>query len=224
MTITFLDLYNEVAGQPWSMFDADAESDDGLEASLKISINKAASYLWNLNPWTFRKKTSNIKTKPSKADYDLPLGLLQRKTLAGVQQYGIKYNGEFLPYKDDYELDNRRHLQGKPEYFYIDGDKLYIYPTPDDVYTIEVSYLSLNYAINEDEEEIYSFNQDSDILNIKEKYETLFKNCLISLSMLYAIADETDENYSGYKQQYDDALSILVKYCKNSIIDRSIVW
>jgi hypothetical protein len=48
MTLTFIDLYNECAGQPWSMFDAEAESQDDFETALKISINKAISYLWGL--------------------------------------------------------------------------------------------------------------------------------------------------------------------------------
>ncbi len=224
MTITFLDLYNEVAGQPWSMFDADAESYEDLESSLRISIDKATSYLWNLYPWYFRKNTYKFKTKAGKNEYDLPIGLLERKTINGTQKYGIKYNNTFLEYEEGYEELDLTERTGEPEGFYIDGDKLYIYPTPDDVYQIDISYLSLAYAQNEDEEDIYTFTSDTDTLKIPEKYENLFKNCLISLSMLYAIADESDENYSGYKKQYEDALQILMKYCKDSIIDKYIVW
>ena len=38
MTITLLELYNEVASQPWSMFDNDAESTDDFDAALISSI------------------------------------------------------------------------------------------------------------------------------------------------------------------------------------------
>ena len=62
MTLNFLDLYNECAGQPWSMFDSDAESIEDLESALKISINKAISFLWNYQPWSFRYATQNSKT------------------------------------------------------------------------------------------------------------------------------------------------------------------
>jgi hypothetical protein len=222
MTITFLDLYNECAGQPWSMYDNDAEGMDDLESALRISINKACSYLWNYQPWSFRKKSTTIITDEGKADYDLPIGLIQRKTISGTQKYGVKYNGKFLPYIQDYEEADDR--TGEPEYFYIDGDKLYIYPTPDDAYTVTLNYLSLTYALNEDEEDVYSFTSDTDTLNVPEQYEQLFSNCLISLAMLYAIADETDENYSGYQKQYEDALAILIKYCNTAINDRSFVW
>jgi hypothetical protein len=222
MTITFLDLYNECAGQPWSMYDSDAESMDDLESALRISINKACSYLWNYQPWTFRRKSQNIRTRAGKADYDLPIGLLQRKTLSGVQKYGVKYDGKFLPYLDNFE--ELEAQEGAPEYFYIDGDKIYLYPTPDDTYTVTINFLSLTYALNEDEEEVYSFTSDTDTLNVPEQYEQLFSNCLISLAMLYAIADETDENYSGYQRQYEDALATLIKYCNTKINDRSFIW
>ena len=39
MTLTFLAIYNEVAGQAWSMYDGDAESVDEMESALKSSIN-----------------------------------------------------------------------------------------------------------------------------------------------------------------------------------------
>lgn len=225
MTITFLELYNECAGQPWSMYDADAESLDDLESALKISINKATSFLWNLRPWIFRNKTRTIRTKTDKAAYDLPVGLLKKKAINGTQKYGVKYNGKFLPYMKDYEEADAR--TGEPEYFYIDDKTLYIYPTPDDAYEIELKYSSLAYALNEDEEEVYKFSEEADTLNIPEKYEEFeqqFVNCLISKAMMYAIDDLNDENYAGYEAQYEDALGVLEKYCTDVNFERSIGW
>ena len=46
MTLTFLSIYNDVAGQAWSMYDGDAESSEEMESALKSSINKALSELW----------------------------------------------------------------------------------------------------------------------------------------------------------------------------------
>ena len=42
MTLTLLDLYNSAATQEWSMYDNDANTDDELESSLVLAINKAA--------------------------------------------------------------------------------------------------------------------------------------------------------------------------------------
>lgn len=222
MAITFLDLYNEVAGQPWSMFDADAESLDDLESALKISINKAISYLWDLQPWTFRVQKTTIKTKVGKTEYNVPEGNLTRKTVSGVQRYGIKYGKTYLEYAPDY--DELEEKEGEPEQFDIEGEYIRIYPTPDDVYTINLTYLLLPYGLNEDEDSIYELTEETDTINIPEKYETKFRNCVISLAMMYAIADESDENYSGYKKQYEDALAVLLKYCKNGIFDKNIIW
>ena len=223
MTITFLELYNEVSGQPWSMYDSEAESDDDLESALKISINKALSYLWNLYPWSFRVTSTKIKTKSGTASYSMPDGLLTRKTISGVQKYGVKYDGSYLTYASDYELLDDEET-GEPEQFYTEGDNIYFYPTPDNTYTINISYLLLPYGLDEDNNKIYELSSETDTINIPEKYEALFKNCLISLAMLYAIADESDENYSGYKNQYEDALNILLKYCNRSLTDKNIVW
>ena len=222
MTLQFLDIYNECAGQPWSMFDADAESIDDLESALKISINKAVSFLWNYQPWSFRVYETNIRTKTGKADYTIPDGIILKKTINGAEKHFVKYNGKFLEYISDYEVLDEQY--GEPRGFYVDGETLYLYPTPDKPYTIDVKYLLFPYGLNADEDEIYELKEEDDYINIPEKYETLFKNCLISLAMLYAIADETDENYSGYKQQYEDALDVLIEYCRNGVVDRNIVW
>ena len=61
MTLTFLTIYNEVAGQAWSMYDGDAESVDEMESALKSSINKALSEIWCSYPFPFRIKTMTIQ-------------------------------------------------------------------------------------------------------------------------------------------------------------------
>ena len=55
MTLTFLSIYNDVAGQAWSMYDGDAESSEEMESALKSSINKALSELWCSYPFPFNK-------------------------------------------------------------------------------------------------------------------------------------------------------------------------
>ncbi|MCD7740291.1 MAG: hypothetical protein LUH11_02970 [Candidatus Gastranaerophilales bacterium] len=220
--ITFLDLYNECSGQPWSMFDNDAENIEDFETAMKISINKAISFLWNYQPWSFRFKQQTLKTKKTRNNYSLPNGLISKKTINGKTRYGVRYDGNFLSYASDYEL--LEESTGEPEQFYISGENLYIYPTPDDTYTITIDYLLLPFALSSKGIELYELSNNDDYINIPEKYEVLFKNCLISLAMIYAIADESDENHSGYLKQYEDSLAILLKYCKNSILDRNIVW
>lgn len=222
MTITFLDLYNECAGQPWSMYDPDAESKEDLEQALKISINKALNDIWNLRPWSFRETDSIIKTKPNKYSYDMPNGIIEKRVINGNTRYGVIYGKKNLEYLPDY--DYMEEKTGEPEYFYIQGERLYIYPTPDNVYSIKLKYLLLPPALTEEDEEAYELNEEEDYINIPEKYETLFRNCLISLAMVYAIADDSDENHSGYMRQYENSLKTLMQYCNKKIVDRNIVW
>lgn len=222
MTLTFIDLYNECAGQPWSMFDADAESADDLESALKVSINKATSYLWNLQPWSFRYETSTIKTRAGKNQYILPEGTLTRKVVNGTVKYGVKYQGKSLEYIEDPE--GLEQESGEPTSFYLVGEYLYLYPMPDNVYQVTLEYLLSPYGLNDEEEYLYELKEEDDRINIPDKYETIFKNCLISLAMMYAIADENDENYSGYKKQYDDALIVLMKHCSDKLHNKRITW
>lgn len=222
MTLTFLSLYNECAGQPWSMFDNDAVSKEDFETAMKISINKAITYLWSLQPWSFRVAKKTIKTKAGVASYQAPNGQLVKKTLGGIERYGIKYNNIYLQYEPSYELLDEE--TGSPEYFYMSGDTIYLYPTPDASYELNVNYLKLPFGLSTNGDELYELTEDDDYINIPEKYEVLFKNCLISLAMIYAIANEGDENHSGYLKQYEDSLGTLIDYCKSGIVNKNIVW
>ena len=42
--------------------------------------------------------------------------------------------------------------------------------------------------------------------------------------MLYAIASESDENYSGYKEQYERAYKILLDYTSGLKKERKVFW
>lgn len=222
MTLTFLDIYNEVAGQAWSMYDGDAESVDEMESALKSSINKALSEIWCSYPFPFRIKTLTIATREGGNEYETPNGNILKKTVSGTQVYSIRIGTDYLEYLDDYETFEVK--SGKPTGFYISNENIYLYPTPDNVYTVTIEYLTL--AIGEDDfgSAIYSLQKEEDAINIPEKYENIFKNVLITKSMLYAIASETDENYSGYKEQYDKAYKILLNYTSGLEKERRVYW
>lgn len=222
MTLKFLDLYNAVAEQAWSMFDPDADSKEDFESGLKSSINKALSALWLSYPFSFRQKTKKIVVSNGKAKYSLPNGNIIKKYANGTQHYAIKIDKDYLDYIDDYEtLDEEK---GKPHGFYVKGDNIYLYPTPDKAYNLEIEYNMLALGLSQNGDILYELIEDDDYINIPEKYEVIFKNCLITLSMMYAIADETDENYTGYKQQYDDAYKILINYQKGIDLEKRKYW
>ncbi len=222
MTLTFLDIYNEVAGQAWSMYDGDIDSADEMESALKSSINKALCELWCSYPFPFRIKTFTITTSPSNKEYSTPNGNIIKKTVSGRQVYSVRIDKDYLEYLDDYET--LEDIEDKPTGFYIRNDSLILYPAPNDIYTVTIEFLTL--AIGEDDfgDSIYSLQKDEDSIDIPEKYETIFKNALITKSMLYAIASEQDENYSGYKEQYDKAYKILINYTSGLTKEKRVYW
>lgn len=211
MTLTFLDLYNATAEQAWSMFDADAETNEDFESGLKSALNTALLEIWCSYDFPFRVKEQIIRTKPNVASYTMPRGNILKKDIDNASYYWIKCNGSFLNYIKDYELLDQ--ATGTPTGFYIDQNRLYLYPTPDVSYNVQVKYLTLDIGYSEDGDVRYELIEDDDYLDIPEEYETLFKNALIKKAMLYAVCSPTDENYDGYLEQYNNAYKTLVKYC-----------
>lgn len=222
MTLTFLDIYNDVAGQAWSMYDGDAESVDEMESALKSSINKALSELWCSYPFPFRIKNMSFVTREDVNEYATPNGNILRKTVLGKQVYSIRIGKNYLEYLDEFETLETK--SGTPTGFYVSNEHIYLYPTPDKAYTVNIEYLTL--AIGEDDfgTAVFSLVNDEDTIDIPEKYENIFKNALITKSMLYAIASESDENYSGYKEQYERAYKILLDYTSGLKKERKVFW
>lgn len=222
MTLTFLDIYNDVAGQAWSMYDGDAESVDEMESALKSSINKALSELWCSYPFPFRIKNMSLVTREDVNEYATPNGNILKKTVLGKQVYSIRIGKNYLEYLDEFETLETK--SGIPTGFYVSNENIYLYPTPDKAYTVNIEYLTL--AIGEDDfgTAVFSLVNDEDTIDIPEKYENIFKNALITKSMLYAIASESDENYSGYKEQYERAYKILLDYTSGLKKERKVFW
>lgn len=138
MAIKLIDIYNSVAGQAWSMFDAEIESEDEFESSLLSSIQKAMTELWCAYPYPFRYKTHDIATISGVSSYDMPDGNIIKKTIGNVQKYSVKLKNHYLEYLSDLSVvDDSSSI---PEYFYIQNDKIIFFPVPDDIYNIEIDY------------------------------------------------------------------------------------
>ena len=63
MTLTLLDIYNNVTGQSWSVFDTDIDSQDEFDKGVLTSIQKALNVLWHSHNFSFRLKRKEIKVK-----------------------------------------------------------------------------------------------------------------------------------------------------------------
>ena len=209
MTITLLDLYNTAATQEWSMYDNDATSGDEFEKSLVLALNKALQEIFYSYEFRFRNRTHVLFTIPRINAYDLPNGMI-KKNLEG--DYCVKLGTKFLKRIETPEkLDEK---SGIPEGFYLNNDKIYFYPTPNEQSIVTIDYITLCIGENKDGEEIFTLKEDDDVVFGPTHLEELLKNAVISRAMLNSIASESDENFSAYKKQSETAYRLLVKYAK----------
>lgn len=223
MSLNLLDIYNKVAGQAWSMFDGEIESEDEFETSLKSSIQKALSFLWCSYPFPFTIRETELKTEAGKKKYDNVNGNIIKRKIDGSKKYCIKLkDGNYLDMIEDF--GGLVEATGSPTNFYIKNDNIVLYPTPDKEYTVEIEYQTLQMGKNADDEPIFELVNEDDVIDIPAKYETVFKNALITLSMVYGIADESDENYSSYHRQYRNAYKTLIRYSKGIDKENRITW
>ena len=204
------------------MFDGEVEAMDEFESSVTTSIQKALNSLWCSYKFPFRNKTMKFKTRSGVNQYSTPNGNIAQKILKNKKVYGVKIGKNYLEYEPDFEtLEDET---GTPEKFYVKNDKLFLYPTPDDSYDVEIEYWTIFAACDEDGNSKATLEVDTDYIDIDEKYESIFKAALLPLCMVYAIASDSDENHSGYQRQYEDAYKILVEFTRGIEIDKRMGW
>lgn len=217
MTLTLLDLYNTAATQEWSMYDNDAASTDEMERSLVLALNKAATEILYSYDFSFRERTHIILTVYGINSYDIPTGIIKKDKSGNfcvkINQKNIKHivTPEILPEKT-----------GMPEGFYLKGNQIVLYPTPEEKSLVTIEYYTLAIGENSDGDEIYALQNDSDIISVPAHLEELLKNAIISRTMLNSIASEGDENFSAYKKQSETAYRLLIKYTKGVGQDKSV--
>lgn len=217
MTITLLDLYNTAATQEWSMYDNDATSQEEFENSLVISLNKAIQEILYSYPFNFRERTHIVLTVPGINSYDLPSGNILKNS---NNEYMIKIGSEslkFIKNSNDILIKN-----GIPKEFSIKNNKLILNPIPTEKSIITIEYITLAIGENSNGDEIFSLKNDTDTVTIPTHLEEIFKNAVISRTMLNSIASESDENYSAYKKQSEIAYRQLIKYSKGVGLDKTV--
>lgn len=219
MTLKLIDLYNLAATQEWSMYDNDAVSQDELESSLVLALNKALQEILYSYDFSFREKTHIILTTPNKNSYTLPKGLIKKDSKG---KFCVKINSQKLKFINNEELCESKY--GLPECFTIKGNKLILYPTPPEKAIVIIDYFTLAIGENSAGDEIFALTNENDTISVPEYLEELLKNAVISRAMLNSIASESDENYSAYKKQSETAYRMLVKYSKGVGQVKSINW
>ena len=208
MTINFLDLYNDVASQPWSMFDSGAENKEDFEPALVSSINKAIIDIWYSYPFPFRIKKYNFTTMPKFNKYELPSGNILNEANIQDNLFSVKIDKKYLDYNPELEAASG---YGMPEEFGIDENNIIFSSIPDKRYKVVIKYLSLSIGFDKNDNEIFYLENPTDYIDIPQKYEALFKNTILAKALVDSIASVNDENYAGYRLQFDKAYKLLIK-------------
>lgn len=217
MTITLLDLYNATASQEWAMYDNDAVSDDELEESLVIALNKAIVEIYSSYDFPFRLRTHLILSIPKTNSYEMPSGLIRRNSDG---QYAVYYGS--VPLKFEKNAEALSPKLGIPEKFYIKNNNIILYPTPIEKGMVTIDYYTLSIGESASGEEIFALKNANDVLTVPAHLEEIMKEAIMSRTMLNSIASEGDENYSAYKKQADKSYRLLVKYSKGVGLDKAV--
>ena len=217
MTLTFLDLYNTCASQEWSMYDNDVAKTSEFEQTLVIDLNKAVTEILYSYPFSFRERTHVLFTIPNIKSYSVPKGLILKDNMG---DYSVKINSRPLKLiKNPLMLTNK---QGLPEGFYIKGSKIILYPTPTEKQIVVIDYITLAIGEDKNQEPIFALKEADDVIIIPEHLEEIFKNAVISRTMLKSISAESDENYSAYKKQSEVSYRQLVKYSRGVSEEKAV--
>ncbi|MBQ6516300.1 hypothetical protein IJI31_03880 [bacterium] len=215
MALKFIDIYNDAAAQAWSMFDSEIEDKSDFDKALVSSINKALSDLWASYPFPFRLKNYSFYTRPHVVSYPLPYGQI----MADSSGFDISLNGERLILSES-EYEDKEDL---PQKFYFKNNYICLNPIPDKRYKVDMSFLTLAYSVKSDGTPVFELKNEEDLIDIPDYLNTLFKNALITKTMLYSISSKSDEIYSGYKEQFEKAFRLLVKYSKSVNTDKKVI-
>lgn len=206
---TFFDIIKDVSNLRWSIVDPDPESFAEVQKAVKLAVAQAHNYIWNLDDFPFKLKKEAIAIEPDTNTFLAPRGNLLKVWVDGQKNELSSIPGEasdFLPPKS-----------GTPEYYWVEftdeGAAIKIYPTPDKKMTLIVRYISNHKAKNQAGDLKYNLEAMDDVLNLPndQTIEDLYLHCLNTKSMVYLVADSTDENYQPYEKEFLEAYQALLK-------------
>lgn len=192
MTLTLLDIYNQVTGQAWSVFDTDVESQEEFDSAVLSSIQKALSVIWHSHNFSFRLRQKEISIIEGKSKYIKPCGMIRKNGVRLVDGNNIETIQEI----DEFDIKNI--AKEKPNGFYILSDKIILNKVPDKNYKLLITYYTGKMGLNNDNISIYNLQRLDDKLDIPEQFEDLFLRALATKSMVNAIASNISRNYQPY--------------------------
>ncbi|MBQ7450380.1 hypothetical protein IJS77_03100 [bacterium] len=216
MTLTLLDIYNNVTGQSWSVFDTDVESQDEFDKGVLTSIQKALNVLWHSYNFSFRLKRKEIKIFEGKNIYTKPAGMIKKD---GIKLYE---NEKITTLTEIEEPKEFLLIPQKPQGFYVISDKIILDKIPDKNYKLVIDYYTSKLGINNQNEGIYNLKNYDDRLDIPPQFEDLFLRVLATKSMVNAIASTQSRNYQPFVNEFIENYRTLLRQSSGVEHDKTI--
>lgn len=166
------------------------------------ALNRALMQVWNESAnFDFRYKKITFPTVVGQAEYDMPIGY--------IKDNGVRISGNTSPlrYESNYELVNQ--VLGEPYRYWIENNKIVLDPIPKTIKTVSVKYRNKYPVVSDLSVEKLRFDNATDVLNIDERVEIEFIECLGHKTNILLNADPNDEDYFEHSKNYSTALSIL---------------
>lgn len=206
---TFFDIIKDVSNLRWSIVDPEPESFAEVQKAVKLAVAQAHNYIWNLDTFPFKVKKDAIFINANENTVLAPKGNIMRVFVDGAGnelQQIVAEDADFLSTKT-----------GKPEFYWVEftdeGAVIKVYPTPKERTTIVVRYVTNMKAKDSAGNVKHNLEEMDDVLNLPndESIEDIYLHCLKLKSMVYLVADETDENYKPYEKEFLEAYNGLLK-------------
>ena len=216
MTLTLLDIYNNVTGQSWSVFDTDIESQEEFDSGVLTSIQKALNVLWHSHNFSFRLRRKEIRIMEGKNIYQKPAGMIKKD--------GVKLSdGEkIITLKEIKEPKETVLNPQQPTGFYVISDKIVLNKAPDKNYTLIINYYTSKLGVDNNNIGIYNLKNFNDRLDIPEQFEDLFLRALSTKSMINAIASNISRNFQPFISEFIENYRTLLHQTEGVEHDKTI--
>lgn len=181
-------------------------------AEIKQYINDILEEVCSKFYWTFRERSFNLTTVSGQKEYALPSGVAASEIIQnGVRIEGVAKPLYFMLHSD---LDSIAQASGKPCKYSVYSDKLILDPTPDAVYSLDIKYLTVNFAYNIDEEtgqtvEKSSLEEETDMTILPDRFLKVIEWGAYSL---YRQNFKPDNKYKLARDKYLEFLLDMQKH------------
>lgn len=176
---------------------------NNIKSEALNGLNRALRVVWNSKEWNFRREVKKVIITAGKSSVSIANFVLA--------QGGLRVNNNKLEY--DKEIPFYDTINGTPRKFYITNkDKIVLYPVPDERLILVADLYNTMPVLAADGTLKSTFTAGNDVLNLPERLENLFIDCLNYFCNEILNGDITDEEYQEAQLRYSEVYKLLEKY------------